>query len=202
MCRGDLSSDHCDSCIVNAAKFAQETDCKHKDGLFDSDECIFRYANHSMYGLLEPAASITIGAPTAKVSNYKQYNHTLGILLETLISEAAFGNGSSSNVPGFATREADVTSDETIYGLAQCTPDIVGVNCSKCLRFGLSSLRSCCDGTQGAQTIRPKCLLRYDNRTFYNTMDSNASPSSTQERLKYTIFLVMISSFLILVVGG
>uniref|UniRef100_A0A803NE97 Gnk2-homologous domain-containing protein n=1 Tax=Chenopodium quinoa TaxID=63459 RepID=A0A803NE97_CHEQI len=67
----------------------------------------------------------------ANVSNYQQFNRTLSSTLKNLINETAFGSENNGSRLRFATIEARVTEDETIYSLAQCTPDIAGVNCSR-----------------------------------------------------------------------
>ncbi|CAL5408279.1 unnamed protein product [Camellia sinensis] len=47
----------------------------------------------------------------------------------------------------FATREANFSSFQTVYALAQCTPDLTVLNYKTCLGDAISTLPSCCDGS-------------------------------------------------------
>lgn len=149
-----------------------------------------------MYGLWEPNLHSTFDYLEANVSNYEQFNRTLSPTLEALIEEAAFGTNKSEAESGFATMEADVTVNQTIYSLAQCTPDIVGTNCSRCLHSALSAIRASADGAPGAISIYPKCLLRYDNISFYHFGEFN---SNKGKRFTSTDLLALYSFVLLFV---
>lgn len=202
MCRGDVSLQVCNSCILNGTQFASEADCEHVDGIFDSEMCIFRYSNRSTYGLWE-ATSLVFDFIEANVSNYHQFNQTLSTTMEELINDAAYESSNGGSILGFATMEAEVTGDETIYSLAQCTPDILGVNCSRCLRSGLSSLRRWANGAPAAYATMNKCHLRYDNVSFYNLGEPNvgtrvSSRSSHLLTIYTVVFLHMYYNFVVL----
>ncbi|KAL2924573.1 Cysteine-rich receptor-like protein kinase 25 [Bienertia sinuspersici] len=96
--------------------------------------CIFRYSNQSTYGLWE-RSTFHVDYIRENVLSYHQFNLTLSLTVEDLINKAAFQSQNNGTLVGFATMEARVTGDEVFYSLAQCTPDIVGVNCSQCLRL-------------------------------------------------------------------
>ncbi|XP_057542287.1 putative cysteine-rich receptor-like protein kinase 9 [Amaranthus tricolor] len=175
MCRGDVSNGICNNCIINGTKMAMDFDCDYVDGDFESELCIFRYSNHNMYGLLEMNLTSTFDYLDLNISNYQQFNRSLSTTLEAVINEAAFGsanNGASSRL-GFATKEGIVSSNETIYALAQCTPDIVGVNCSRCLRSAFNRIKG--RAPAAVSTMAYKCHLRFDNVSFYDLGMSNDS---------------------------
>lgn len=176
MCRGDISNEICNNCIINGTKMATDFDCDYVDRDFESELCIFRYSDHNMYGLLEINLTSTFDYLDLKFSNYQRFNRSLTATSEAVIDEAAFGsanNGSSSSRLGFATKEGIVSSNETIYALAQCTPDIVGVNCSRCLRSAFNRIKG--RAPAAVSTMAHKCHLRFDNVSFYDLGMSNDS---------------------------
>ncbi|XP_021733420.1 putative cysteine-rich receptor-like protein kinase 9 [Chenopodium quinoa] len=167
LCRGDVSLEVCNECILNGTQSAAGFDCEFVDKSYTSGLCFFKYSNYNMYGLW-PISITRIGFIEVNVTNYEQFNVTFTSLMEELINEAAFESQKNGSVLGFSTNEASVTGDQTIYGLAQCTPDIVGVNCSLCLQDALSGLRGLAEGAPAAYSVDEKCYLRYDNVSFYN----------------------------------
>ncbi|CAL5410978.1 unnamed protein product [Camellia sinensis] len=64
----------------------------------------------------------------------------------------------------------------TVYGLAQCTPDLNAMECDKCLREGISIFPSCCDGKQGGRILFPSCNVRYELYRFYNAAGTAPAP--------------------------
>ncbi|CAB4314024.1 unnamed protein product [Prunus armeniaca] len=66
----------------------------------------------------------------------------LNTLLEDLRDQAA-GNGSLRK---FAAGTATAPNFQTIYGLAQCTPDLTEQDCRDCLGSSLADIPECCQG--------------------------------------------------------
>ncbi|KAL9245876.1 hypothetical protein vseg_019476 [Gypsophila vaccaria] len=167
MCRGDINHHHCHECVLNATEFAGRSPCESVVGNFHSEYCSFGYSNVSLYGTYDDTPSaFAFDYVETNVSNYEKFNQTLSSTLTSVINLTAFN---SSQVVGFATAEDSVTQDETIiYSMAQCTPDIAGVQCHDCLEFGYSALRRWADGAPGAVVFMDKCMLRYDNVSFYD----------------------------------
>ncbi|XP_021718050.1 cysteine-rich repeat secretory protein 4-like [Chenopodium quinoa] len=175
MCRADVDLKTCSSCILNGTQSVMESTCiEHEDVILFSQLCIFRYTNYSTYGMFEGALSGSDHID-ANVSNYQQFNRTLSSTLKNLINETAFGSENNGSRLRFATIEARVTEDETIYSLAQCTPDIAGVNCSRCLQIGVSDFSRSANLSPAAYTLKNKCYIRYDNVSFYDFGDSNVN---------------------------
>ncbi|XP_028804668.1 cysteine-rich receptor-like protein kinase 27 [Neltuma alba] len=49
----------------------------------------------------------------------------------------------------FAVANASGPGNQTIYSLAQCTPDLSNKDCDICLRGAISDISKCCDGKRG-----------------------------------------------------
>ncbi|OMO76364.1 hypothetical protein CCACVL1_15716 [Corchorus capsularis] len=81
-------------------------------------------------------------------------------VLDNLITQAAASGDS------FATGEASASKNETIYALAQCTPDLSGVACKECLSKAAQSILK--GWVESASFLTPSCIIRYDNHVFYD----------------------------------
>ena len=101
----------------------------------------------------------------------------LTAVIYDLINDTAFGDYlSRPNKRYYLTREDNVTGSsypQTIYSLAQCTPDISQFLCQKCLRQAYTGLR----GSVQSLAYLPSCQLRYDLRRFYG--DGNQTDNAT-----------------------
>ncbi|XP_057536785.1 putative cysteine-rich repeat secretory protein 7 [Amaranthus tricolor] len=172
LCRGDLSPTQCHNCLVNVTKFLSSLEIDSSE-CFGSDFlwCMVRYANTSNYKVYEEVSVFTYQPIGQNVTNYNQYNETLSKAITGLITEAGYGNWTKN----YVTKAVQVTgrSDQKIYVLVQCTPDISAMNCSKCLRELYSYIPLCCSGTQGGVLAHAKCLMKYNNQSFFGA----ASPS-------------------------
>ncbi|KAK9678419.1 hypothetical protein RND81_11G209900 [Saponaria officinalis] len=195
MCRGDITLPLCNNCILNATQFATKSSCQHVDGNSQSEKCTFSYSDQSVYGLSDKYATSAFDYVETNVSNHIQFSQVLSTTITNVTNEAAF----QSSKTGFATEEGSVTRDETIYSMAQCTPDIIGVNCSKCLQFGYSILQKWADGAPGAIVLMDKCVLRYDNVSFYDVQSSLGNCLRTNFiRVYSSLLFFVISSYLLL----
>ncbi|CAI9760048.1 unnamed protein product [Fraxinus pennsylvanica] len=90
-------------------------------------------------------------------------------LLANTMNEAATEAADDLSGKKFATKQANFTAFQTLYTLAQCTPDLSSSDCNTCLRDGISTLPSCCNSKQGARVIFLSCNVRYETYPFYNS---------------------------------
>ena len=78
----------------------------------------------------------------------------------------------------FGTKEATFTAFETLYSLAQCTPDLSGADCYRCLKIAIASLPSCCRGKQLGLVQSPSCNVKYAVSPFYQIPNEQLDPES------------------------
>ncbi|GMP72862.1 hypothetical protein CsSME_00030756 [Camellia sinensis var. sinensis] len=76
----------------------------------------------------------------------------------------------------FATKSANVTTVDELYGLVQCTPDISSKDCNTCLSDAISNLPICCEGKQGGRYLFPSCNVRCELYLFYNNATAMPPP--------------------------
>ncbi|XP_061364379.1 cysteine-rich repeat secretory protein 38-like [Gastrolobium bilobum] len=62
----------------------------------------------------------------------------------------------------YATGESKLEESKTLYYLAQCTRDLSGPVCKKCLDDAIRELPNCCDGKQGGRVVGGSCYVRYE----------------------------------------
>ncbi|CAL5344639.1 unnamed protein product [Camellia sinensis] len=137
LCRGDVSIDVCQDCVTTATEEVVQRCPKSKVVTIWYDECIEGLRN------------------TQNVTNITSFRGVLGGVMDDIATRAS--NGGSAKK--FATSEANFSSLQTLYGLAQCTPDLNVLDCNKCLRDGISNFPSCCDGNLGARVLFPSSTL-------------------------------------------
>lgn len=64
-----------------------------------------------------------------------------------------------------------------VYGMAQCTRDLAGDDCNRCLVGAVSFIPTCCDGRQGARIVYPSCSIRFEVYPFYDAQAADAAMS-------------------------
>ncbi|KAL9236665.1 hypothetical protein vseg_011304 [Gypsophila vaccaria] len=172
LCRGDVSTSVCDTCLSDAAESIIELCPNQKEAIVWYDECMLRYTNRSIFGSLEESPRKVL-YNVNNASDPTRFSQKLGTLLNTLQSKAAAGNSKTKFADG-STKMGDF---ENIYALVQCTPDLSLIDCTNCIGGAINTISSCCGGKQGATIFEPSCNLRFEIKLFYNP-DDNVSNSS------------------------
>lgn len=178
LCRGDCSSDICQTCVSEATK-AILTQCpKAKEAVIWYDECMVRYVHQSFIATNNETLGFQFGNPSS-VKEDAGFKQVLDSTLSDLINRASNVTVSHNKhaIRGFATQIVNYTSVQTLYGLAQCTPDLSGNDCSHCLREAIRFLPQCCDKKQGGRVLLYSCNFRYEMYSFFSILDSAASHS-------------------------
>ncbi|KAI3930112.1 hypothetical protein MKX01_036633 [Papaver californicum] len=177
-CRSDLKSKDCETCFDSVTgDILNSIRCPNsKQGILWYEECILRYSNESFIPIMQEKPVFYIVNETSVTSNRDEFNKTLAGLLDKLVREStAFENSDQ-----FATGEADLTASKKIYGLVQCTQDILSSDCNNCLSRVVRNLSVCCHGKVGARVLNPTCNFRYELYPFYESrvIAPTAPPSS------------------------
>ncbi|KAK2644340.1 hypothetical protein Ddye_019535 [Dipteronia dyeriana] len=187
LCRGDVSSEDCSSCVSSTSQHIMSTCQIQKEALMwdgDPAPCFVHYADRSLFGKLGidgPINPYYIG--NNLTMNLTEFDQIWQPLMENTAKEASMGFSRLK----FATKEANFTSIQTIYALMQCTPDLSQSDCYSCLTRCVAEYINCCQGRQGGGVQLPNCMLRWNLYPFYNkkdivvdsaTVDELALPSS------------------------
>ncbi|KAF7840680.1 cysteine-rich receptor-like protein kinase 10 [Senna tora] len=186
MCRGDISPHVCHQCVGNASQFLP-SDCQFsKEAILWLNVCMLRYSNHYFFSKLDTSPKFNESTMTIE-NKQDNFNQQLAPTLDKLVEEATkSGLNVAKAKKFFATEEASSTDTdwETLYTLAQCTPDLSTQDCATCLKSIVEEIKSCCLGKRIVEFMYPSCNMRFDLYPFYNKNNTVAeAPTSTPTRM-------------------
>ncbi|KAF7119352.1 hypothetical protein RHSIM_Rhsim13G0160700 [Rhododendron simsii] len=152
LCRGDVATDECRDCVVNATRHVFEQCSRSKRVTIWYDKCLLRYSNVSIFAAADTTVWKVLPHTQNVTNNGTRFSEFLGEVMNNITDRA------SSNDSGkkFATGEAIYTPLQLVYGLAQCTPDLSDSDCNNCLRDGILKLPY---AKLGAQVLFPSCYI-------------------------------------------
>ena len=179
LCRGDTTPEECRDCLKTCTALLTDRCSTQKEAIGYYDLCTLRYSNASIFGVNEPETSKVYNIQEKTVVD-KAFNETVSGLLQELKSAAAKGDSRHK----FAEKSAQVidessgsNSNETIYGLVQCTPDLTEQNCTDCLDSAYGQISFWCREMKGCLFLGPSCSVRYDITPFFKSIVNTHSPA-------------------------
>ncbi|KAI5570358.1 hypothetical protein BDE02_11G023300 [Populus trichocarpa] len=147
LCRGDKKPETCRSCIKNSSQVLSQLCPNQKEAYIWYDDCMLRYANHTIFNSMEFGPYFWMYS-LVNVTDENEFNEVLNALLGRLINFAALGDSRRKFAAGNATAEK---SQQTMYALVQCTPDLTQQQCSDCLNQAIKLIPTCCSKRQGGR---------------------------------------------------
>ncbi|BBN69723.1 cysteine-rich RECEPTOR-like protein kinase 26, partial [Prunus dulcis] len=182
LCRGDLSQDSCQACLNKSTDILLQNCSTQKEAIIWAERCMVRYSYNLIFGIEQTDPFKHVPSPHSA----KNPQH----------DRAASGN----SLKKFAAGHATVPGGETIYALAQCTPDIDKQNCSSCLKQSVTEIQTCCDGKQGGKVLKPSCNLRsMADKLVDIPAPVPAAPALKEEKKKSNIKQIVITIVVVLV---
>ncbi|XP_058071404.1 cysteine-rich repeat secretory protein 38-like [Magnolia sinica] len=161
LCRGDVPSSDCKKCLVGAISDLRDL-CPYKeDAVIWFDNCLLRYSNVDFFGEVDTINRFYM-LNTQSVNDPAAFNKKTKELLHHLSHEAYL------SPLMYASGDVEIGEHEKLYGLAQCTRDLSGGDCKKCLESAISDLPSCCYGKKGGRVVGGSCNIRYEIYPFLN----------------------------------
>jgi len=194
LCRGDVSLATCNDCITTAATEITQLCPNKTESIIWYDECTLRFTNSYFNPTaIEPGASLSDNK-SVSASDLDSFNSTLFGLLDNLVEKTANSNSARKFATG--DREfAGSSPQRTVYALTECEPDLTNNQCEECLKNGVSTLPSCCEGKQNGRALLAWCNVRYELFQFYNTTATSAPSSGIFFNKYITYLLLYINSF-------
>jgi len=159
LCRGDVSSSECKTCVSEASKEIRSRCPYNKGAIIWYDYCLFKYSDSDFFGKIDSANRFYMWNLN-KVSDPATFNYKTKELLSELAQKA------SSNPKLYAIGELELEKSKKLYGLTQCTRDLSSFDCKKCLDDAISELPNCCDGKEGGRVVGGSCNFRYEIYPF------------------------------------
>ncbi|KAF3450455.1 hypothetical protein FNV43_RR06538 [Rhamnella rubrinervis] len=176
LCRGDVKPEACRSCLNYSTNSIKENCPNQKEAIEWYAECMLRYSNRSIFGVVETNPRYWFWNVYNVTSNVDDFNQVLNTLLSDLKDKAAAGGSLLKHATGNET----APNFQTIYAQLQCTPDLSQTQCTRCLDVAMADIPRCCDGKQSAAIISPSCNLRFEPYLFYEASSpiADAPPPS------------------------
>ncbi|KAI3740841.1 hypothetical protein L2E82_31315 [Cichorium intybus] len=164
LCREDVIPSDCRNCLIEAREDINKSCPSSKDAVFWRDNCMLRFANYSMFSRMDSNTSVTecnkmnISEQTSEQSRFWE---AVRDMMSRLATKASTGPNKK-----FAYRELNYSNNETLYGYVQCTPDLSGSDCGRCLQASVDRLGQSCHGRQGARVLTASCNVRFETFEF------------------------------------
>ncbi|KAI6704393.1 hypothetical protein NL676_007355 [Syzygium grande] len=158
LCRGDLDTAMCSECVTTGKQDILQRCPNQRVSVIWYTECMLRYSNKSIFSVMESKPSVIL-YNTKKVTDKTRFRHLLGESLTNVATRASAGGLGKK----LAVAEANFTSFQKLYALAQCTSDLTASDCSICLQFGIGNV---VHGKQGGRVLTPSCNVRYEVYPF------------------------------------
>ncbi|XP_057732246.1 cysteine-rich receptor-like protein kinase 25 isoform X2 [Arachis stenosperma] len=201
MCRGDLPSRLCSQCVV-LAKDRIWSKCRFsKEAVIWYSHCLLRYSEADIRSTYIASPLFNEFNMTSSFISTQQQNffNTLsGILLRLT-------NLTGDNGNRYLTDKSKLNPFQTLYTLAQCTPDLSSDDCTNCLRDVIGSAIPWARlGSVGGRVLSPSCTLRFQLFQFYRGDDDapppelRGGPSTTENgkgHSRRTIISIVVPSF-------
>ncbi|XP_050212574.1 cysteine-rich receptor-like protein kinase 15 [Mercurialis annua] len=163
LCFGDLSPDVCELCVKNATKEIIKHCPIQPRAIVWYDQCVLRYSDRPIYSIMDTSLAVYASSVENVTSTDQRRFDT--VLKTTMRDIATLAASAPRGAIKFDVKVANVTSRINIYTLAQCTPDLTGEDCSRCLGSAISNLTY---GKLGGRVLCPSCNIRYEVYPFYN----------------------------------
>ncbi|XP_010267806.1 PREDICTED: putative receptor-like protein kinase At4g00960 isoform X2 [Nelumbo nucifera] len=190
LCRGDVTHDVCRNCVETASLEIIRRCPNRKVAYIWYDECMLRYSNLFIFSTINEVPGFSF-SNSPNISDPDGFRELLIQVVNRLTNRVAF----DPSVGKFTTGEYNFTSSQTLYSLAQCTPDLSANDCNRCLRGSIAQIPICCDGKQGAIILNPSCSLRYDMYPFFRVTAVTEVPSTTTTTNTSTVLVLLCAIF-------
>ena len=166
LCRGDVSLNDCHTCVSQSSVILL-TDCLNQDeAIIWGERCMVRYVRKLIFGTQEDEP-VKYLPRLYNAIDPEEFDLVLNLFLDTLTEKAASGDSLKKFAAGHVIVQGS-TTNQPIYALLQCTPDLGKQNCIDCLKGAISKIPVCCGGKQGGRVLKPSCNLRFETNLFYD----------------------------------
>ncbi|CAN6299943.1 unnamed protein product [Urochloa humidicola] len=191
LCRGDMADNltGCGACVAGAFRYAQRVCPFDKAAAVYDDGCLVGFSDRRDLLAVPTNSSVTQDATTLfpffNPGNLTGDPAVVGAgvrdLLNQTAQEAAAASGGSSTPARFVTAVMDASRSitQSLYSLAQCTPDLSAGDCLACLRWLVSMVNATTSVRNGGRILVLRCNVRFETFMFYDgTPMKRITPSS------------------------
>ncbi|KAB2623617.1 cysteine-rich receptor-like protein kinase 25 [Pyrus ussuriensis x Pyrus communis] len=174
LCRGDVGTDVCETCVATATTEAPQRCPIEKEAVIWYDECMLRYSYESFFSTSAENPGVFLRNAQNVTEQQTRFNQVLAASMNEVATEAA------NDAYKFAAKQTKFSDQITLYSLGQCTQDLSAAVCNRCLAVAIAQLQSCCSGKQGGRVLFPSCNVRYEIYPFYVQSATAPKPTPTE----------------------
>jgi hypothetical protein len=171
LCRGDINSSICQSCVSYATQDITSRCPSNRTATIGFDQCMLRYSDTNFFGMEQTSPELLAWNTIGNTTSPDEANFGALALMNGLIDEAL-----GTDMLFKAGNRAVGGGSEVRYGLVQCTRDINTTSCSNCLGQLMNDANQCCQQKQGWRILAPSCNIRYENYLFFQKPPVPPSP--------------------------
>ncbi|KAH9604770.1 hypothetical protein KSS87_017626 [Heliosperma pusillum] len=161
ICRGDIPSEECNQCVSVATQNMPPSQCTtDKSAVIWYNKCMVRYSNESFLGTVDETIQLPYTNQEDVASDSLAYRDQAGDVLQSLAKQMS--NTTSTMTRGdkryFGTQVNRIKDSFVfVYTMVQCTPDIVPLDCERCLQIIINDIPTSCGGSKGCRMLNPSC---------------------------------------------
>ncbi|KAK8524361.1 hypothetical protein V6N12_029227 [Hibiscus sabdariffa] len=170
-CLGDLSTNECQACVTFATNDISRLCRIKKTAVIWYDGCVVRYSDRNMFSIVTEAPRVAFIDSMIVTPTLTEQDHFDPYILSIINDTASLVEIEPAGPINFATKEENVSKFQTLSILVQCTPDISGTDCGRCLRGAIAYLPS---GLEGGTSFNPSCIVRYEFNPSYAALPPSA----------------------------
>ncbi|CAI8604766.1 unnamed protein product [Vicia faba] len=175
MCRGDVPFALCRECVGFATLKIPSSCPSSQEAVIWYNECLLRYSYRFIFSKMETWPRYKIEIPMGDPGLLRSRGFYAGLrsVLNELPKDAAV---SLSGFSKYAVKQENASGSVTLYGIAQCTPDLSAGDCRRCVEVAVAEFpKACCGGSIGETVLFPSCFVRYETYPFYQHSGTSAS---------------------------
>ncbi|XP_017408618.2 LOW QUALITY PROTEIN: cysteine-rich receptor-like protein kinase 25 [Vigna angularis] len=180
MCRGDLPSQLCQQCVLNATSYLSSRCNSSQEAIIWFSHCMLRYSKNYFFSHMEKSPMfqmLNVTATSSPIPGQDDFTYSLSTTLASLAKAAG------DSAEKYVNKSIALNDAQTLYTLGQCTQDLSSDDCVGCLsdingRIPWSNL-----GSVAGRILYPSCNIRFELFQFYRAGGDPAS-SPFQERKK------------------
>ncbi|KAJ3699713.1 hypothetical protein LUZ61_003418 [Rhynchospora tenuis] len=166
MCYADATQLACHDCLQTAAnEIANLSICQYsKTAITHYDACFLRYSNQNFISINQNFQPFCLQRPDANMAGPDFLNSSS---VQSLISSMT--TDASNLKQKYVSNKTDYLANQTMYGLVQCTRDLIADECTKCVEIYVAYANGSkpnCSDQLGARIMGPNCYIRYELYSF------------------------------------
>lgn len=150
LCRGDVTDIDCGACVIEASSKIRKYCPNNKGAITWYENCQVKYSPSNFFGQIDKQ-NVIYAWSNKNVSDPTSFNPKVRKLFKELANQAY------ENPKMYMTGTVKLDKSRNLYGLVQCTRDLSGIDCNKCLNDAIKQQSDCCDGKQGGRVMTGNC---------------------------------------------